>query len=132
MVAPNGFIKNIYRPVEGKNHESGMLRMSGRLEQLQAHSFDRASNILCIYRDPAYPLCPHLQASFRGNNLTNGQIEWNKSMSAVRVSVKWIFGDIINYFIFMHFKKKIKNWIKCSRENVLGMWTSTQCASFTI
>ena len=51
---------------------------------------------------------PSLQASFRGNNLTNDQIECNKSMSAVRVFVKWIFGDIINYFKFMHLKKKLK------------------------
>ena len=96
MVAPNGFITNLYGPVEGKRHDSGMLRMSRLLEQLQAHSSDRASNILCIYRDPAYPLRPHLQAPFRGNNLPNDQIEWNKSMSAVRVSVEWIFRDIIN------------------------------------
>ena len=59
-------------------------------------------------RDPAYLLHPHLQAPFRGNNLTNDQIEWNKSMSAVRVSVEWIFGDIINYFKFMDLKKKLK------------------------
>ena len=82
--------------------------MSGLLEQLQAHSIDRTGNILCIYGDPAYPLHPHLQAPFRGNNLTNDQIEWNKSTIAVRVSVEWIFGDIINYFKFMDLKKKLK------------------------
>ena len=58
VVAPNGFITNICGPVEGKRHDSGMLRISGRLER-QARSFDRASNILCIYWEPAYPLCPH-------------------------------------------------------------------------
>ena len=49
-----------------------------------------------------------MQAPFRGNNLTNDQIEWNKSMSAVRVSVEWIFRDIINYFKFTDLKKKLK------------------------
>ena len=29
-------------------------------------------------------------------------------MSAVRVSVEWIFGDIINYFKFMDLKEKLK------------------------
>ena len=29
-------------------------------------------------------------------------------MSEVRVSVEWIFGDIINYFKFMDFKKNLK------------------------
>ena len=63
--APSGFSTNLYGPVEGKRHDSGMLRMSGLLERLQAHSFNRAGNILCIYGDPAYPLRPHLQAPFR-------------------------------------------------------------------
>ena len=103
MVAPNGFVTNLYGPVEGKRHGSGMLRMSGLLEQLQVHSFDREGNILCIYGDPAYPLYTHLEAPFRGNNLSNDQIEWNKSMNAVRVSVEWIFRDIIKYFKFMDF-----------------------------
>ena len=108
VVAPNGFIAKLYGPVEGKRHDSGMLRLSGLLEQLQAHSFDRAGNTLGIYGDPAYPLRPHLQAPLRGNNLRNDQIEWNKSMSAVRVPVEWIFGATINYFKFMDFKKKKK------------------------
>ena len=50
-----------------------------------------------IYGDPAYPLRAHLQTPFRGANLTPLQISWNKEMSSVRVSVEWVFGDIINY-----------------------------------
>ena len=29
-------------------------------------------------------------------------------MSKVRVSVEWVFGDIINYFKFLDFKKNLK------------------------
>ena len=29
-------------------------------------------------------------------------------MSSVRVSVEWLFGDIINYFKFLDFKKNLK------------------------
>ena len=29
-------------------------------------------------------------------------------MSTVRVSVEWVFGDIINYFKFLDFKKNLK------------------------
>jgi hypothetical protein len=36
------------------------------------------------------------------------QNEYNRSMSSVRVSVEWIFGDIINYFKFMDFKNNLK------------------------
>ena len=29
-------------------------------------------------------------------------------MSEVRVSVEWVFGDIVNYFKFLDFKKNLK------------------------
>ena len=34
--------------------------------------------------------------------------EYTHSMSSVRISVEWIFGDIINYFKFVDFKKDLK------------------------
>ena len=45
---------------------------------------------------------------FEGAVLTPDQQAWNKSMKEVRVSVEWIFGDIINYFKFLDFKKDLK------------------------
>ena len=108
VVAPNGMIANMYGPVEGRRHDSGMLADSGLLDSLRQHSFDTNGNPLCIYGDPAYPLRVHLQMGFRGNNLTVQQEEWNKSMSEVRVSVEWIFGDIVNFFKFIDFKKNLK------------------------
>ena len=35
-------------------------------------------------------------------------LAFNKSMSKVRVSVEFLFGDIINNFKFMDFKKDLK------------------------
>ena len=108
VAAPNGQVGSLFGPVEGKRHDSGMLADSGLLNQLQKYSFSTAGNILSIYGDPAYPLRPHLQSPFRGAHLTPLQNDWNKSMSAARVSVEWIFGDIINYFKFLDFKKNLK------------------------
>ena len=34
-------------------------------------------------------------------------------MSNVRSSVEWLFGDIINYFKFMDFKKNLKIGMSC-------------------
>ena len=108
LVAANGLIANMFGPVEGKRHDSGMLTDSGLLNKLQQHSFDSNGNPLCIYGDPAYPLRVHLQTGFRGANLTAQQRDWNKYMSQVRVSVEWLFGDIINFFKFLDFKKNLK------------------------
>lgn len=33
---------------------------------------------------------------------------YNKAMSAILMSVEWPFGDIINYFTFLGFKKNLK------------------------
>ena len=33
---------------------------------------------------------------------------YNTAMSTVRSSVEWLFGDIINYFKFLDFKKNLK------------------------
>ena len=63
---------------------------------------------MCIYGDPAYTLRVHLQAPFRQRVPTLQMQLFNKSVSAVRCSVEWIFGDIINYFKFLDFKENLK------------------------
>ena len=108
VVAANGLIANLFGPVEGRRHDSGMLGDSGLFRELQQHSHDQNNNILCIYGDPAYPLRPHLMGPFKGAVITPLQREWNKSMSQVRITVEWIFGDVINYFKFLDFKKGLK------------------------
>ena len=71
-----------------------MLRDSLLYEDLQRFAFDSAGQPMCIYGDPAYPLGVHLQAPFRPNAALTPQMEdFNRSMSAVRTSVEWLFGD---------------------------------------
>ena len=51
--------------------------------------------------------------------------EYNKAMSSVRVSVDWIFGEIVKYFKFVDFKKNLclglspigKFYIVCALQN---------------
>ena len=54
VVAPNGWIVNVYGPVEECSHDSAMLAMSGLLAQLEAFSFSPAGQPLCVYGDPTY------------------------------------------------------------------------------
>ena len=108
VVAPTGLIANLYGPVEGRIHDSGMLADSNLLPLLQQHCNRQNGTPLCIYGDPAYPLRAHLQAPFKGNRITPLQDEFNKAMSKVRVSVEWIFKEIIRYFAFLDFKKNLK------------------------
>ena len=63
---------------------------------------------MALYGDPAYPLRVHLQVPYRGAGITSQMELYNKAMSSVRMSVEWLFGDIVNYFIFLDFKKNLK------------------------
>ena len=108
VAVPNGLVANLFGPVEGKRHDSAMLARSGLYDKLQQLDVLANGNPVCIYGDPAYPHRPQLQAPFKGAWLTPEQQEWNKAMSSVRVSVEWIFGDIVNYFKYLDFKKGLK------------------------
>ena len=99
IVAPNGLIANLYGPVVGKRHDSGMLAESGLLGDLQQYSYSPDGQPLCAYGDPAYPISVDMQRSFAGPELT--------AMSRVRVSVEWVLGDIANYFTYVEKKLRI-------------------------
>ena len=126
VVTPNGLIANLYGPVEGRKHDSGMLGDSGFFRELQQYAHGPNNNILCIYGDPAYPLRPQLMDPFKGLAITPLQHAWNKSVSEVRISVEWIFGDVINYFKFLDFKKGLK--LKLS--NTGKMYILVKCILF--
>lgn len=98
---------NIYFS-EGRKHDAGMLADSGLLQQLNQYAFSSAGNPMCLYGDPAYPLRIHLQAQFRNARLTPQMNNFNAAMSSVQQSVEWLFGDIVNYFKFLDFKKNLK------------------------
>ena len=108
IAAPNGLIANLYGPVEGRRHDSGMLAESGLVGDLQRHSFSPLGEPLCVYGDPALPLNIHLQGPFKGARITPLQNEYNTAMSSVRTSVEWVSGDIVNYFAFLDFNKNLK------------------------
>ena len=107
VVIPNGLIFNLHGPVEGRRHDSGMLAESRLLGQLQLHAYTPNGEPPCIYGDPAYPLRVYLQAPYQGNRLTNLQKRYNTTMSNVRVSVEWLFKEILTYFAFADFKRNL-------------------------
>ena len=89
-------------------HDARMLDTSGLYVDLAQFAVSPAGQELCIYGDPAYPLRTHLQCPFRNGVLTRQMEEFNASMSSVRTSVEWLFGDLINYFKFLDYKKNLK------------------------
>ena len=86
-----------------------MLAESNLLQDMQCYAFSPgpAGRPLCVYGDPPYPLRVHLQTPFRNMILTPQMVNFNKAMSSVRV-VEWLFGDIVEYFKSVDFKKNLK------------------------
>ena len=92
-----------------------MLAVSQLYDDLQNFAFDPVGRAMCLYGDPANPLRVHLQAPFRVGILTRDMEMFNESMSAVRSSVEWLFGDIVNYFKFLDLKKKLEDWTQVGK-----------------
>lgn len=78
------------------------------LHDLEQFAFNPAGQPLCVYGDPAYLLRIHLQGPFEYGVLTPQMEEYNRRMSAIRSSVEWLFGDVVNSFKFNDFKKNLK------------------------
>ena len=77
-------------------HDARILDTSGLYVDLAQFAFSPTGQEMCIYGDLAYPM------------LTRQMEEFNASMSSVHTSVEWLFGDLINYFKFLDYKKNLK------------------------
>lgn len=119
VATPNALVANLYGTVEDRRHDSTMLALSGLLPLLQQHARFPNGDILCIYGNPAYPLRRQLQAPFRRARINVEQILWNKAVSKVRISVEWLFGDIINYLKFLDFHKNLKFQLSAKEKKYL-------------
>ena len=90
---------------EGKKQDGSMLADSQLLTYFSQYAVFSTRQAMCLYDDPAYSLRVNFMAPFRNGVMTPQMEEFNKCMSGVRVSMEWLFGDIIQYFKFMDLKK---------------------------
>lgn len=104
---PNGLIANLFGPIEGSRHDCYLLAQSGFMDILQRYSIAPDGTVLCVYGDPAYPHREQLQTGFK-NPLLEEERVYNERMSSVRVSVEWVFGDVIERFKFTDYSKMQK------------------------
>ena len=89
---------------EEKRNDAAMLANSNFITALEHNAVSPTGQQMCVYGDLAYPLRVNLMALFRGTALTAQMEAFNDSMSNVRTSVEWLFGDIVEYFKFMDLK----------------------------
>lgn len=102
----------MFGPVEGRRHDSGILRESGLYGELERYAVGADQQVVCLYGDSAYPASPHLRAPFKGAALSDEQKQFNSDMSAFRVSVEWQFGKVAQQFAFLDYKKNLKLFLQ--------------------
>ena len=73
-----------------------------------------------VYGDKAYHLPAYLQKPFQSASYNDQQKEFNTAMSSIRTSIESLFSDVVSYFKFMKFKKRIENRSKICRKKVLS------------
>ena len=87
------FLCNTFFLTEGRCHDGGMLRDSHLYQSLERFAVNPLGQPMCLYLDPAYPLCLHLQKPYRNVALTPAMQAYSKAMSNVRPSVEWLFKE---------------------------------------
>ena len=97
IVLPDGLVAQMFGPVEGRRHDSTLLKFSKldeKMAMLPPGSY--------IYGDQAYQVRPWLLSPFRGPNKPPYMRRWNRCMRTVRISVEHGFKIITS--LFAHLK----------------------------
>jgi len=107
VVTPDGLIACLFGPINGRRHDSFMLRVSHILEQLdQLMPIDGV--MYALYGDPAYPQFPYLMTPYRNPGEGSVQAAFNTTMSSVRETVEWNFKEIVCQFAYLDWKAGMK------------------------
>ena len=110
VVAPDGFIVDLFGPIEGSRHDSYMLGQSNLLPKLRELMPEDGSRgpIYSLYGDPAYPQSPYIYGGFCNAVPGSPEAGWNTTMSQVRQVVEFGFKDVTQQWSFLDVKRQMK------------------------
>ena len=104
-MTPDGLIGHIFGAMEGRRHDGGTLAESGLEEKLE--SVPELTNQF-LYADQGYGISKFIITPYKGAQLTTDQKKWNRKMSQARICVEWAFGEVVELWAFVDFKKNLK------------------------
>lgn len=93
LTTPDGLIFALWGPEVGRRHDLTLLRKSG-WEEIFSESLLIDGVQHYIYCDAAYNLRPYMQVPFVIVGEDEQKKAFNKSMSKMRVSVEWSYGEV--------------------------------------
>lgn len=104
---PDGLIQHVYGPLEGRRHDWTLYVQSGPDEALPTILGVEGTSY-CIHGYSGYSPRWFMEVPFQGGNISPPQAAFNKAMSAVRITVEWIFKEVKIHFATVDFKRKMK------------------------
>ena len=109
VVTPDGIVVDLFGPELGARHDVHLLNESGVLLTLAQHMTSPSGDPYLLYGDPAYGMSTHLNCPYSAETfgpLTAGMLEFNKQMSACRVTVEWVFKEVTSKWAFVSMKNQ--------------------------
>jgi hypothetical protein len=94
VIAPNGLIVDLAGPYPGRRSDGYMLAQSHLSDRLEAMAKQLGMD-LCVYGDPAYAQTRYVMRGFKGS-MSHLQQIFSQRMNALRISVEWGFGKVLN------------------------------------
>lgn len=107
VTTPNGICIDLAGPFAGSQHDSFLFANSGLYRRLKP-ALKVGGIQYSISGDPAYRSSDLLTVGYKGQNLRNGQKEYNKILSGSRVSIEWFFGAVKNNFQIFNILGRLK------------------------
>ena len=117
IVLPDGLIARLDGPFVGRRHDAAILHLSGLLQELRTAFLNTDGSWMSLYGDPGYSNQKFIKVGYKNQTrLSALQKSFNAEMSALRVSVEYGFGKILQQFAFLDFKKNQKMYMQPLKE----------------
>lgn len=110
VMTPDGLFVYVFGPVEGRKNDEALFKESNLAQLLEQVSNDPSEEILSIFGDRGFQFgaSAHLLSHIPGDVLTPEEQEWNYSMSRVRETIEWAFGEVVRLFQALDLSKNQK------------------------
>ncbi|OWZ14136.1 hypothetical protein PHMEG_00012423 [Phytophthora megakarya] len=107
VIVPDGLSISFWGPVEGRRHDTTLLRQSGLLGYVETHPVLRQLRFN-IYGDPAYSVSDLISVPYQGASLTQDMKACNALLSSLRVAEELGFNHIKRDFAHLEYVKAHK------------------------
>lgn len=107
ITTPDGLIFALWGPEVGRRHDLTLLRKSGwEIKFIESLFLDAVQYY--VYCDSAYNLRPYMQVPFSLLGISNEKKKFNKTMSQMRVSVEWSYGELKKFWTTNDYSRILK------------------------